>query len=365
MVCINSETLNIKSRLIHSMEGVQIKKVRNVHLPDVYTIHESSFPNPASKRYYERLKADKKSPFYVAINDEGDVVGFVATRYERPRPMKEGVLIVSALACDGGTGEGALDEKGINDALLDALMTQVRIGGYSEIQADVRESKTESIELFTDYGFEGKSVGKYTGGETKIRFIYQFDIDVISGDFQLERASYKHLSRVMMLHNEYLKAQKDYAYFSRILRNKGSVFLVVEDGLGRVVGYLAARRQHRKTGDDTTPFTYLNFVSMGVDERARGNRLGQVLVERLIEEAKASDVEVIFGHVREENVAARNLYQKLGFREKYVGNYKDTDEKKYYIQKRIRLPSLRPYLKPTAKNGILIAVGYFIRSLKD
>ena len=132
-----------------------------------------------------------------------------------------------------------------------------------------------------------------------------------------------------------------------------------------MVGYLAARRQHKITDDETTPYTYLNFVSMAVDKGARGRGLGAILVESMISEAKESDVEVIFGHVRETNNKARELYRKLGFKEKRIGNYKDTEEEKYMIKKRIRLPSVRPYVKPTLKNGAFVAVGYILRGLQN
>ena len=104
---------------------------------------------------------------------------------------------------------------------------------------------------------------------------------------------------------------------------------------------------------------------MAVDRGVRGKGLGSILVESMISEAQESDVEVIFGHVRESNRKARELYRKLGFREKSIGNYKDTEEEKYMIRKRIRLPSVKPYVKPTLKNGILVAVGYILRGLQN
>ena len=167
-----------------------------------------------------------------------------------------------------------------------------------------------------------------------------------------------------MLHNQYLNAQKNYSYFARMMRRKGSVLLVVLDEWGRVVGYLAARRQHQKTDDSNSPYTTLNFVSMAVDKSARGNKLGEALIDQMIYEAKDSDVEIIFGHVREGNEGARKLYRKLGFNEKKIGQYKDTDEDKYLIKKRIRFPSLKPYAYPTLKNGALVAFGYLLREFQ-
>jgi len=354
------------------MGSFQVKKMRIKYLPQVYDLHNESFPNPAKARYYETLRGEKDSPFYIALNDDDEVVGYIATRIIRPKgyviagsyDITMPSLIVAAFTTKKDD-ENDYQEKKIKDALLDALMVQLRIGGFEDITADIRESQELSKTVFSDFGFSMIDGGKYKDGETKLRFTYSFDIELVSNEFRIERVSYKHLNRVKMLHNTYLLAEKDYGYFARIMKKKGSVMLVVVDEYGRVVGYLAARKQHKISDDKESPYKYLNFVSMAIDERARGNKLGQFLVESLIKEAKESDVEVIFGHVRENNSYARALYSKLGFKEKVIGEYKDTDEKKYKITKRIRYPSLKPYIAPTMKNGGLVAVGYLIRTLQN
>ncbi len=350
------------------MGSFQVKKMRIKYLPQVYDLHKDSFPNPAKAGYYETLRKEKDSPFYIALNDDDEVVGYIATRLIKPKiysmELSLPSLIVAAFTTKKDS-ENEYQEKKIKDGLLEALMVQLRIGGFEEITADIRESQELSKQVFSDFGFNKSDGGKYKDGEPKLRFTYSFDIELVSKEFRIERVSYKHLNRVKMLHNNYLLAEKDYGYFSRIMKKKGSVMLAVVDEYGRVVGYLAARKQHKIPNDKETPYKYLNFVSMAIDERVRGTKLGQFLVERLISEAKAGDIEVIFGHVRENNPYARALYSKLGFKEKVIGEYKDTKETKYKITKRIRYPSIKPYVAPTLKNGGLVAVGYLIRSLQN
>ena len=353
------------------MGSFQVKKMRLKYLPQVYSLHQDTFPSPANARYYETLRNEKESPFYVAINDDDEVLGYIATRLIKAKPFnpylneyKLPSLLVAAFATQKMEDNISEAEK-IKSELLKALMVQVRIGGYELIQGDVRESNEASKKVFTEFGFSMKEQGKYKDGEVKQRYTYDFEIELISTEFSIERASYKHLNRIRMLHNEHLLAQKDYSYFSRILQRKGSVMIVVIDEYGRVVGYLAARRQHRKTDDKETPYTNLNFVSMAIDKTARGNKLGKAMVERLIIEAKESDIEVIKGNVRETNFHARKLYAELGFKETQVGNYKDTEEGKYLIRKRIRYPSIKPYIRPTLKNGSLVAIGYLIKSFQN
>ncbi len=62
------------------MGSFQVKKMRIKYLPQVYELHKDSFPNPAKARYYETLRGEKDSPFYIALNDDDEVVGYIATR---------------------------------------------------------------------------------------------------------------------------------------------------------------------------------------------------------------------------------------------------------------------------------------------
>ena len=359
------------------MGEIQVKKMRSLYLPQVYDLHSLSFPTPAKARYYEILLYEKESPFYVAINDDDEVIGYLATRIKRITKYSQGYsisslstdfkhpsLTIAAFTTKQGSDNEYEVEK-VKSELMKTLMVQVRIGGYEKIEADIRNSNESSMNIFTDFGFSKRDNGTYRDGEEKIHYSYDFDIKYISSEFSIERAKYKHLNRIRMLHNQYLLAQKDYSYFSRLMQNKGGVMLAIVDEYGRVVGYLAARRQHKKTNDKDSPYTHLNFVSMAIDESVRGNKLGKALVEKMIFEARESDVEIIKGHVRESNTHARKLYKDLGFKESILEKYKDTNEDKIKISKRIRYPSIKPFIKPTLKNGSLVAVGYLIRAFQN
>ena len=222
------------------MGSFQVKKMRIKYLPQVYELHKDSFPNPAKARYYETLRGEKDSPFYIALNDDDEVVGYIATRLIKPkiysRELSLPSLIVAAFTTKKDS-ENEYQEKKIKDGLLEALMVQLRIGGFEEITADIRESQELSKQVFSDFGFNKTDGGKYKDGEPKLRFTYSFDIELVSKEFRIERVSYKHLNRVKMLHNKYLLAEKDYGYFSRIMKKKGSVMLAVVDEY--LVGALA------------------------------------------------------------------------------------------------------------------------------
>lgn len=73
---------------------------------------------------------------------------------------------------------------------------------------------------------------------------------------------------------------------------------------GTTIGYLRAEIQPGGNG-------YLDFL--GVDDRHRGTGVGGALVERAIVELAARGASTVFLTVREDNVAARTLYARLGF----------------------------------------------------
>ncbi|MFN3220140.1 MAG: GNAT family N-acetyltransferase [Acidimicrobiales bacterium] len=73
---------------------------------------------------------------------------------------------------------------------------------------------------------------------------------------------------------------------------------------GSTIGYLRAEIQPGGNG-------YLDFL--GVDDRHRGTGVGGALVERAIVELAARGAKTVSLTVREDNVAARALYARLGF----------------------------------------------------
>jgi len=343
------------------VEGVEVRRVKLSDLRMVYSIHRNAFPKPARARYYEDLMKDKSSPFLVAVDDAGEVLGFISTRTEpvlRAGYHTNSMKIAAFAAQVGKDSEVSNDE--IKQRLIEEIQNVFNIGGYEVIYAEVRKSSTPSIEVLKNAGFSCKVRGKYKDGESKVVCTFSevpFD-EMKDKTIKIERMRYNHLNRVMMLHNNNLKAQKDYFYFSKFMRNSGGVFLVATDSRGRVAGYLAARRQHKNSDDDESPRTLLNFISMAVDDDYRGQGIAKRLVSQLLQEARDSDVEVIKGHVRESNVGARTLYQKMKFKEIPEGQYKDTGEIKYRLHYRIRYPPVLPIIKPYFKPVGLFSLGF-------
>lgn len=78
--------------------------------------------------------------------------------------------------------------------------------------------------------------------------------------------------------------------------------LVAEEA-GRVIGFLVAQ--------SVEPVWDLENVAVATDARRRG--LARALVSALLARARGESAEAVFLEVREANLAARALYEKLGF----------------------------------------------------
>ena len=59
----------------------------------------------------------------------------------------------------------------------------------------------------------------------------------------------------------------------------------------------------------------VHLLNVAVHPERRGVGLGRLLVEAVVEEARAARVRVVFLEVRAGNVVARRLYRHLGFRD--------------------------------------------------
>lgn len=346
------------------MDSIKIRKVKTTDLESIYEIHKGKFPKPASPRYYENLKAIKSSPFYVAIDQDSEderVVGFIAVRVKRE--FIDGVWDSYMSVASLGTSvakTAPFTNEGVEKRLIQRVVDDFDNGGFYGIYAELRESSKTSLKCFEELGFTLKSRGKYKDGEKKIVRYYLEDLKEVSGDIEIKRMNYKDVNRVLQLHNTYLKSSKTISYYHNLLKNQGAVNLIAVDSRGKVFGYLCARRQLNNPDDENSRRDTLNFTTMVVDDRARGKGIGTSLVETMIEQAKEGGIEIIRGDVRETNVGARKLYQKMGFKEKAIGEYKDTGELKYRITKRLRLPPLSPKTKQNLERFFILIIGYMI-----
>lgn len=315
-------------------------------------MHNDNLKTQQKTFYYTQILNTTQNPFFIAVDSEGKLLGYIAAKIEY---YKSQVKIV------------ALVTENENSQLMNKLLTKVikasdKIGA-KEIIITLRESSKTASKVLEDKKFTKTDDGKYNDGENKFKFVrknqegknflvrnyagYRRETKPLpkpkEGYFKIVKAKPSNMTQVKGMHNKNLKKQREITYFSKILNMKNSVFYVALDSNKTVVGYVCCRPE-RKQGFTEGAFTRLNLVSIGVDEKWRGLGIARRLINVVLEKATENpNIERVYGHVRGSNKSALGLYKKAGFNVKKEGIYKDDKDTKYEFYKRIRFPSLAPY----------------------
>ena len=115
------------------------------------------------------------------------------------------------------------------------------------------------------------------------------------------------------------------AFESELLKNALSVYLVAEIK-NEIIGY----------GGMWLILDEAHITNVAVRLSSRGNGVGERLVEFLIDKASKSGARSMTLEVREGNVAARRLYEKMGFFVEGIrpGYYQDNKEDALIMWKR-------------------------------
>lgn len=133
------------------------------------------------------------------------------------------------------------------------------------------------------------------GGEVVMRQMTVGDID---GVLEIERVSFA--------------APWTRGMFEETLSSPVGMSFVAEEN-GRIIGYLIFYRAARE----------IHVMNIAVDKSRRGLGLASWMMSRVMDLGRRNSMETCFLEVRESNMPARILYEKLGFRQ--IGR-----RKKYY-----------------------------------
>ncbi|NLT21533.1 MAG: ribosomal protein S18-alanine N-acetyltransferase [Syntrophorhabdus sp.] len=138
------------------------------------------------------------------------------------------------------------------------------------------------------------------GGEVTMREMTTGDID---GVLEIERVSFA--------------APWTRGMFEETLSSPVGMSLVAEQE-GRIVGYLVFY----------FAATEMHVMNIAVKQNRRGLGLASWMMSRVMDLARRNSIETCFLEVRESNVPARGLYEKLGFRQvgRRKGYYRETGE---------------------------------------
>lgn len=113
------------------------------------------------------------------------------------------------------------------------------------------------------------------------------------------------LDRVIEIERESFDQPWSDASFHRMYRRSPEDFMVAEAN-GKVIGYAVM-------GEEAT-----HLMDLAVDKEYRGQGIGEALVKAGLNRARAKDAPHVKLEVRMSNKPAKNLYHKLGFRERGI-----------------------------------------------
>ena len=374
----------------------KIRDAKESDLESIKKIYEKLYISKPKDGYFNYFFSMKNVPFLVAELEDKTVVGYLASRIN---VMKDKVYIASI---------GVLPDyanSGIEGEMIGIIGEFCKGQRVKYIGTHIRGTNTLLRLVFKNKGFYEKLDGKFKNNDDKYLYMKQYVYfgTPASGNFKVTRkepdsfrwgyfqpakpekilpvpvrgvytisgdVKYEDIPAITKMHNKFMGKNRGSDYFHKIYQNKANPILVVRDSNKTVIGFLAARLQTKpiyqiKEGKKVMTQksggvkNRLNFVSMAVDDKWRKKGIAKKLILALFDKAnKNKKVEAIFGHVRQNNISAIGLYRKMGFKVRVVGYYEDTNEIKYEIYKRIRLPDIKPFLRRHSDKAAYTA--YFI-----
>src|SRR6056297_1062972 len=142
----------------------------------------------------------------------------------------------------------------------------------------------------------------------------------------IRKMTIEDLDRVMEIEEETFSVpwSRD-SYESEISTNMLSAYFVVE-AAGRIIGYCGM----------WFILDEAHITNIAVQKSFRGKGIGAMLVGCLLEEALKKGIGKLTLEVRDSNIAARKLYEKMGFSEEGIrpGYYPDNHEDAIIMWKR-------------------------------
>ncbi len=126
------------------------------------------------------------------------------------------------------------------------------------------------------------------------------------------------LEEVLAIENESFSHPWNRDHFLDELKSVHAFPLVAIDPEESIIGYICPRRFLDEG----------HILNIAVRQKFRGQRLGQLLVERVLNDCRAAKVSTVSLEVRQSNKTAIALYRQLGFvetgrRRKYYDGWED------------------------------------------
>lgn len=110
----------------------------------------------------------------------------------------------------------------------------------------------------------------------------------------------------------YLKASQHREFIKEMIQSKEAALLVAELN-GVNLGFLIVQQQKTPPYSCIATHSFAYIIDFAVTEASRGLGLGTKLMEAAIHWAKSRDLDYVELGVLSNNIAAKKLYDKLGF----------------------------------------------------
>ncbi len=149
------------------IDGVVIRRATQADLPGVIRVNRACLPENYPEWYFAEHLSKWGDAFYVAVNEEGQVVGYVMNRVE----YGVGFVVKGFIRRGHVISLAVMPEyrrRGIATKLMEAALRALRERyGAREVYLEVRVSNTPAINLYKKLGFRiiHRIRGYYADGE--------------------------------------------------------------------------------------------------------------------------------------------------------------------------------------------------------
>ena len=128
---------------------MKIVDMNALTLPDVARLEEECFAHPWPRPSIEECFQNPAYRFFVAKDDEGAVVGYIATYLVRDEAFVENICVSESCR-----------RQGYGRALLERALEHCEADGASFLSLEVRRSNTAARGLYEAYGFDVEGTRK-------------------------------------------------------------------------------------------------------------------------------------------------------------------------------------------------------------
>lgn len=122
---------------------MKIVTMTALSLPEVARLEEECFARPWPEASIEECFQNPAYAFFVAKDDEGQVVGYIAVYQVRDEAFVENICVTETAR-----------RQGIGRALLERAIDYCKANGASFLSLEVRRSNQAAIGLYTAFDFE-------------------------------------------------------------------------------------------------------------------------------------------------------------------------------------------------------------------